>query len=230
MRDYTWTFFLLDIPDGAAGGNIHVRVASEAKISGEIYARYGGFPSLSNWDYFYANSTSNSNGSMFFKLYDASDKSVSFYIIYARGGTWSFGLRHPISNRRSSIVETSMSISLERCPEKCSSHGACKSVLDSSGLTFYRFVYDDSWELSYWVQFLHAINLPFSVSAIVIGATEALIAVLNWFLLQVKHCVFVTFGLMPVSLAILREPLLHPMVFVSIFESLHLALKIWIWN
>ncbi|XP_055817240.1 uncharacterized protein LOC129886547 isoform X2 [Solanum dulcamara] len=139
MRDYTWTFFLLDVPDGAAGGNIHVRVASEAKISGGIYARYGGFPSLSNWDYFYANSTSNSNGSMFFKLYDASDNSVSFYIIYARGGTWSFGLRHPISNRHSSVVETIMSISLERCPEKCSSHGACKSVLDSSGLTFYSF-------------------------------------------------------------------------------------------
>ncbi|XP_027772060.1 uncharacterized protein LOC107002631 isoform X2 [Solanum pennellii] len=137
--DYTWTFFLLDIPDGAGGGNIHVCVASEAKISGEIYARYGGFPSLSNWDYFYANSTSNSNGSMFFKLYDASDKSFSFYIIYARGGTWSFGLRHPISNRHSSTVETTMSISLERCPAKCSSHGACKSVLDSSGLTFYSF-------------------------------------------------------------------------------------------
>uniref|UniRef100_M0ZGV9 EGF-like domain-containing protein n=1 Tax=Solanum tuberosum TaxID=4113 RepID=M0ZGV9_SOLTU len=137
--DYTWTFFLLDIPDGAAGGNIHVRVTSEAKISGEIYARYGGFPSLSNWDYFYSNSTSNSNGSMFFKLYDASDKFISFYIIYARGGTWSFGLRHPISNRHSSTVETTMSISLERCPEKCSSHGACKSVLDSSGLTFYSF-------------------------------------------------------------------------------------------
>ncbi|CAN4108996.1 unnamed protein product [Withania somnifera] len=139
MRNYTWTFFLLDIPNGAAGGNIHVRLISEAKISGEIYARYGGFPSLSNWDYFYANSTSNSNGSMFFKIYDASDKSVSFYIIYARGGMWSFGLRHPILNRHSSTVETIMSISLERCPEKCSSHGTCKSVLDTSGLTFYSF-------------------------------------------------------------------------------------------
>ncbi|MCD7450798.1 hypothetical protein HAX54_008435 [Datura stramonium] len=137
--DFTWTFFLLDIPDGAAGGNIHVRLTSEAKINEEIYARYGGFPSLSNWDYFYANSTSNSNGSMFFKIYDASAKSVSFYIIYARGGTWSFGLRHPISNRHGSIVETIMSISLERCPEKCSSHGTCQSVLDTSGLTFYSF-------------------------------------------------------------------------------------------
>ncbi|XP_060218563.1 uncharacterized protein LOC132645555 isoform X2 [Lycium barbarum] len=139
MRDHTWTFFLLDIPDGAAGGNIHVRLKSEAKISGEIYARYGGFPSLSNWDYFYANSTSNSNGSMFFKIYDASDKFVSFYIIYARGGMWSFGLRHPISNRHSSTAETIMSLSLERCPEKCSSHGTCQSVLDASGLTFYSF-------------------------------------------------------------------------------------------
>ncbi|KAJ8529207.1 hypothetical protein K7X08_036042 [Anisodus acutangulus] len=139
MGDYTWTFFLMDIPYGAAGGNIHVRLTSEAKISEEIYARYGGFPSLSNWDYFYANSTSNSNGSMFFKVYDASDKSVSFYIIYARGGTWSFGLRHPISNSHSSTVETIMSISLERCPQKCSSHGTCQSVLDASGLTFYSF-------------------------------------------------------------------------------------------
>lgn len=143
MRNYTWTFFLLDIPYAAAGGNIHVRLTSDAKISGEIYARYGGLPSLSNWDYFYANSTSNSNGSMFFKIYDASEKSISFYIIYARGGTWSFGLRHPISHRHSSRVETIMSISLERCPQKCSSHGTCQSVLDASGLTFYRFVYDD---------------------------------------------------------------------------------------
>lgn len=62
---------------------------------------------------------------------------------------------------------------------------------------------------------------------IVIDAMEALIAVLNWFLLQVKHCVFVTFGLMSVSLAILRELLLRPLFFVCIFESLlHLALKI----
>ncbi|XP_016487526.1 uncharacterized protein LOC107807618 isoform X1 [Nicotiana tabacum] len=139
MRNYTWTFFLLDIPYAAAGGNIHVRITSDAKISGEIYARYGGLPSLSNWDYFYANSTSNSNGSMFFKIHDASDKSISFYIIYARGGTWSFGLRHPISDRHSSTVETIMSISLERCPQKCSSHGTCQSVLDASGLTFYSF-------------------------------------------------------------------------------------------
>lgn len=45
----------------------------------------------------------------------------------------------------------------------------------------------------------HAINLSFSVSVIVIDAMEALIAVLKWFLLQVKHCIFVTFGLMSVS-------------------------------
>ncbi|PHU09569.1 hypothetical protein BC332_21429 [Capsicum chinense] len=139
MTNYTWTFFLLDIPDGAAGGNIHVHLTSEAKISGEIYARYGGFPSLSNWDYFYANSTSNSNGSMFFKIYDASDKSVSFYIIYARGGTWCLGLRHPILNGHSSTTETIMSISLERCPETCSSHGQCKHELDANGLTLYSF-------------------------------------------------------------------------------------------
>ncbi|KAK8326194.1 hypothetical protein V6Z12_A11G100700 [Gossypium hirsutum] len=32
-----------------------------------------------------------------------------------------------------------MSISLERCPKRCSYHGACKSALDASGLTSYSF-------------------------------------------------------------------------------------------
>lgn len=32
-----------------------------------------------------------------------------------------------------------MSISLERCPKRCSSHGTCQSVLDASGLTLYSY-------------------------------------------------------------------------------------------
>lgn len=133
----TWTFFLLDIPYGATGGNIHVLVTSDTKINYEIYARYGGLPSLSTSDYFYANSSSSSNGSMFFKLYDATEKTINFYILYVRGGTWSFGLRQlsPINP----TGQTSLSLSLERCPQKCSSHGTCQSVLDTSGLTLYRF-------------------------------------------------------------------------------------------
>ncbi|KAI8572590.1 hypothetical protein RHMOL_Rhmol01G0211400 [Rhododendron molle] len=135
----TWTYFLLDIPDGAAGGNLHIRLNSDAKINYEIYARYGGLPSFDSWDYFYANTKSSSNGSIFFKLYDSDDKMVSFYILYVRGGTWGFGLRRLNVNDSASKIQTTMSISLERCPRRCSSHGTCQSVLDASGLTLYSY-------------------------------------------------------------------------------------------
>ncbi|XP_030548064.2 uncharacterized protein LOC115753554 isoform X2 [Rhodamnia argentea] len=133
----TWTYFLLDVPHGAAGGNIHVRLSSDTKINYEIYARFGGLPSLYSWDYYYANKTSSSDGSMFFKMYNSSEEKIDFYILYAREGTWSFGLRHVISS--SSKDQTTMSLSLERCPRRCSSHGDCKSALDASGLTTYSF-------------------------------------------------------------------------------------------
>ncbi|XP_058212041.1 uncharacterized protein LOC131324190 isoform X2 [Rhododendron vialii] len=135
----TWTYFLLDIPDGAAGGNLHIRLNSDAKINYEIYARYGGLPLFDSWDYFYANTKSSSNGSIFFKLYDSDDKMVSFYILYVRGGTWGFGLRQLNVNDSASKIQTTMSISLERCPRRCSSHGTCQSVLDASGLTLYSY-------------------------------------------------------------------------------------------
>ncbi|KAL5727302.1 hypothetical protein ACHQM5_000513 [Ranunculus cassubicifolius] len=138
---YAWTYFLLDIPRGAAGGNLHVRLNSDAKLDYEIYCRFGGLPSLDTWDYYYANKTSSSDGSIFFKLYDSSENTVNFYILYAKEGTWSFGLRHPtgISNER----HTTMSISSERCPHGCSSHGACQSALDASGLTLYSYCFCD---------------------------------------------------------------------------------------
>ncbi|XP_057780584.1 uncharacterized protein LOC130999105 isoform X2 [Salvia miltiorrhiza] len=135
--DGAWTFFLLDIPYGATGGNIHIHLSADSKIKYELYARYGGLPSLSSWDYFYANSTSSSNGSMFFKLYDSSEETISFYMLYVRGGTWSFGLRQ--LNPADSSGKTGISLSLERCPQKCSSHGTCQSVLDTSGLMLYSF-------------------------------------------------------------------------------------------
>ncbi|KAK2965585.1 hypothetical protein RJ640_006200 [Escallonia rubra] len=137
--DATWTYFFLDIPSGAAGGNIHVRLTSDAKINYEIYARYGGLPSLSNSDYFYANTSSNSNDSMSFKLYDSSEEMVSFYILYAREGIWSFALRHLSPAGSTSKDQTSMSISLERCPRRCSSHGACQAFMDASGLSLYSY-------------------------------------------------------------------------------------------
>ncbi|CAK9156746.1 unnamed protein product [Ilex paraguariensis] len=141
--DVAWTYFLLDIPGGAAGGNIHIRLTSDAQMNYEIFAKYGGLPSLDTWDYFYANMTSSSNGSMFFKLYDSSEKTVSFYILYVRGGTWSFGLRQLNPASTASASQTTMSISLERCPRRCSSHGTCQSVVDASGLALYSYCYCD---------------------------------------------------------------------------------------
>ncbi|XVF22511.1 hypothetical protein REPUB_Repub12eG0178900 [Reevesia pubescens] len=135
----TWTYFLLDVPHGAAGGNLHVRLTSDRKINYEIYARNGGLPSLVNWDYYYVNKTSSSHGSMFFVLYNSSEEKVDFYILYVREGIWNIALRHLNSTGGTSSGQTTMSISLERCPKRCSYHGDCKSALDASGLTSYSF-------------------------------------------------------------------------------------------
>ncbi|XP_057511462.1 uncharacterized protein LOC130793676 [Actinidia eriantha] len=141
--DYVWTYFLLDIPNGASGGNLHIHLTSESKISTEIYAKYGGLPSLDSWDYFYGNTTSNSNGSIYFKLYDSGDELVSFYILYVRSGMWSIGLRNLNPSELASENQTAMSISLERCPRRCSSHGTCHSVVDASGLALYSYCFCD---------------------------------------------------------------------------------------
>ncbi|XP_010255280.1 PREDICTED: uncharacterized protein LOC104596010 isoform X2 [Nelumbo nucifera] len=133
--DNVWTYFLLDIPHGAAGGNMHVQLKSDIKLEYQIYARFGGLPSKDTWDYYYANRTSNSNASMFFKLYDSSEKGANFYILYVKEGTWSFGLRHGNPSKH----QTTMSISIERCPKQCSSHGTCQNVVDASGLTLYSY-------------------------------------------------------------------------------------------
>lgn len=134
----TWTYFVLDVPHGAAGGNIHMSLTSDSRIINyEIYMRFGGLPSLSVWDYYYANKTSSSDdGSTFFMLNNSTEDKIDFYILYAREGTWTFGLR----NLNITATEpTIMSLSFERCPRKCSSHGDCKSSMDVSGLTSYRY-------------------------------------------------------------------------------------------
>ncbi|KAK9280360.1 hypothetical protein L1049_014049 [Liquidambar formosana] len=136
--DVAWTYFLLDIPYGAAGANIHIQLTSDANINYEIYARFGGLPSLGTWDYFYANRTSSSDGSMFFKLYNSSEETISFYILYVREGTWGFGIRQLKPTSKASKDQT-MSFSLERCPKRCSPHGSCQSSLDASGLTLYSY-------------------------------------------------------------------------------------------
>lgn len=135
---FSWTYFVVAIPLGAAGGSIHVRINSDTKLNHEIYALYGGLPLEDKWDYFYENSTSNSNDSMFFKLYDSDEKNIDFYIVYARGGTWGFGMKH-LSTSSKSQSQTSMAISLERCPKRCSSHGTCQNFVEMSGLSLYRY-------------------------------------------------------------------------------------------
>lgn len=138
-KDTPWTYFFLEVPRGASGGNIHIRLTSSSELKYQIYARFGGFPSLDSWDYLYANQTTNSDGSMFFKMYNSSGETVSFYILYAKEGTWSFGLRQINPTKSASGDSTTMSISLERCPKRCSSHGTCQSVLDSSGLMLFSY-------------------------------------------------------------------------------------------
>ncbi|KAM3684843.1 hypothetical protein ACJW31_11G073400 [Castanea mollissima] len=137
--DDIWTYFLLEIPRGAAGGNIHIRLTSDTEINYEVYARFGGLPSIDIWDYFYANSTRSSDGSMFFILNNSSKEKVDFYILYVREGIWGFGLRQLNTSSGASKDEIIMSISLERCPQSCSSHGECRLAFDASGLTSYSF-------------------------------------------------------------------------------------------
>ncbi|KAG2380315.1 uncharacterized protein HKW66_Vig0170940 [Vigna angularis] len=113
-NDDIWTYFTLDIPRGAAGRNIHIRLSADVKISYEVYARFGGLPSLDNWDYYYANRTRKSDQSMFFMLYDSSDDKIDFYIIYAREGTWGLGLRHLYTSSDSMKAQTSIFCSCDR--------------------------------------------------------------------------------------------------------------------
>ncbi|XP_058084278.1 uncharacterized protein LOC131231917 isoform X3 [Magnolia sinica] len=134
--DVAWTYFLLDVPRGAAGANIHVQLVSDAKVTYGIYARFGGIPSLGTWDYYF-NGTSSSNGSMFLALNDSSEGRVNFYILYAKEGTWTFGLRHLIDSRVKDHI--TMSFGLEGCPRRCSSQGTCHFPADESGLTFYSY-------------------------------------------------------------------------------------------
>ncbi|ESQ39243.1 hypothetical protein EUTSA_v10001314mg [Eutrema salsugineum] len=134
----TWTYFLMNIPQGGAGGHIHFRLTSDSTIQYEVYLRFGGLPTADDRDYYYVNRTSSSR-SMFFSLYNSSQEKVDFYILYAREGTWSFGLRRLSDSTAPEGQPTLVSLSLERCPRRCSSHGNCRYAFDASGLTSYSF-------------------------------------------------------------------------------------------
>ncbi|KAJ8623795.1 hypothetical protein MRB53_032325 [Persea americana] len=131
-----WTYFLLDVPPGAAGANVHFQMISNVKPNYGIYARYGGLPSIGIWDY-YINSTGSSNGSMFLAFNDSSEGKIEFYILYAKEGSWSFGLMNPVLHPFKD--QTTISIALDGCPKRCSNHGTCHFDKDGSGSTFYSY-------------------------------------------------------------------------------------------
>lgn len=135
VEQTAWTYFFFDIPTGAAGANMHVRLSSDTKLNYGVYTKFSGLLSMDNWDYF-ANSTSRSNDSMFLASDDSSGKNIDFYVLSAREGTWCIGLEHPLNANNK--YQTTMSIWLEGCPNHCSHHGACRNSIDESGLTFYR--------------------------------------------------------------------------------------------
>ncbi|KAJ0259134.1 hypothetical protein HA466_0055280 [Hirschfeldia incana] len=138
----TWTYFLMNIPQGGAGGHIHFRLTSHSTSQYEVYLRFGGLPTVDDHDYYYVNRTSASS-SMFFSLNNSTQEKVDFYILYAREGTWSLGLRRLSDSTGAATAykdpPTLVSLSLERCPRKCSSHGNCRYAFDASGLTSYSF-------------------------------------------------------------------------------------------
>ncbi|KAK1307608.1 hypothetical protein QJS10_CPA09g01744 [Acorus calamus] len=137
--DVAWTYFIMGIPHGAAGANLRVSVTSDRRVHYEIFARFGGFPTINTWDH-YANSMNSSNDSMLLVANDSSGQSVDFYILYAREGTWNFGLRHLIADSRH---QTTLSISLDGCPKHCSYHGTCHFDFDESGLSSFSYCFCD---------------------------------------------------------------------------------------
>ncbi|XP_013634190.1 PREDICTED: uncharacterized protein LOC106339871 [Brassica oleracea var. oleracea] len=138
----SWTYFLMNIPQGGDGGHIHFKLTSDFTTQYEVYLRFGGLPTVDDHDYYYVNQTSASR-STFFSLYNSSQEKIDFYILYAREGTWSLGLRKLSDSTPATTASkgpsTLVSLSLERCPRGCSSHGNCRYAFDASGLTSYSF-------------------------------------------------------------------------------------------
>ncbi|ERM94941.1 hypothetical protein AMTR_s00009p00201120 [Amborella trichopoda] len=131
-----WTYFIVDVPRGAAGGNLQLELKSDAKIKYEIYIRFGGIPSIDIWDY-QTNGTSTDNDSIFRISNGSGRGNIKFLMLYVREGIWVFGLRHPLDAQLSN--QDTMSVALEGCPDRCSNSGKCHSAVDDSGLTLYSY-------------------------------------------------------------------------------------------
>jgi len=135
-----WTFFLFEVPFGAAGGVISVELRSHAAISFDIYARFGSLPTLHDWDYH--TNVSDSVKSSIFTTVNGKNKQTKMHlnIIYPWEGVWCLGLRLPGGfNLIQDSQQVTMSILLQGCPMHCSKHGTCHHAYEESGLTLFSY-------------------------------------------------------------------------------------------
>lgn len=131
-----WTYFYFNIPAVVAGSNLHIQVKSDTIVNYEIYLKFGGgFPSLSDWDYYMNRSMSRSNDSMILMVDEYNEKTIDFYIVYPMEGTWSLGVKSNPLSKNHLEFQSRLSISTEKCPRGCSSHGSCITASDISGST-----------------------------------------------------------------------------------------------
>lgn len=135
-----WTFFLVEVPFGAAGGVISVDLTSHAAISFDIYARFGSFPTLNDWDY-HTNVSDSMESSIFTTVNDRSkQRKMHLNIIYPWEGIWCLGLRlSGVFNLKQDSHQVTMSILLQGCPMHCSKHGTCRYKYEESGLTLFSY-------------------------------------------------------------------------------------------
>ncbi|CAI9094119.1 OLC1v1029804C4 [Oldenlandia corymbosa var. corymbosa] len=137
--DFAWTYFDIDVPRDAIGKNIHIELIANVSINYQLFIRFNGLPSESNWDYFYLSQSSHSdNGSSMFKLYKRSERRVDAYLLYPNEGLWTLGLMHPVQSNPN--LRTELSLSVENCPNQCSNHGSCEFNGDQ-GPTGFRYYF-----------------------------------------------------------------------------------------
>eukprot|EP01018_Ginkgo_biloba_P034304 Gb_37969 [translate_table: standard] len=135
-----WTFFVLEVPHGAAGGVVSVDLKSSVAISFEIYARFGSLPTLHNWDY-YTNVSDAAESSMFMTLKKRKGQTnIHLNIIYPMEGIWCLGVRRFAGlSLNLDDHEVTMHVSLQGCPTHCSKHGTCHHAFEESGLTIFSY-------------------------------------------------------------------------------------------
>lgn len=139
-----WTFFLFEVPRGAAGGVIAIELRTYSTISLDTYARFGNFPTHNVWDY-HVNVSASAENSVTTTSKNANKRTkMQLNIIYPHEGMWGLGLRRsPGHNLSVHNQQVMMSVSLQGCPNHCSKHGTCHHKYEESGLTSFSFCYCD---------------------------------------------------------------------------------------